>query len=159
MKDLVTRRSKQLDVTHVLEAIKERLVESRFNIDDYDIKAGSIHGRRNNLDKVVLGLYKKVTVKVDKVDDEISVELKWGGLISSASISAIQFFIVSFAIFRNLDFRGFLIALLIGVLGVCLNLVAFVALRGRLVSKIKRDLADLEQAAKQKKRTARMDGF
>jgi hypothetical protein len=159
MKDLVTRSSKYLDISDILQSTKERMVELRFNIDNYDIKSGRIDGRRNNLGKVVLGLYRKANVLVTKDNDKISVEVTWGGLISSGSISAFQFFIVAIAILRNMGYQGLVISLLIGVLGVFLNQVAFFALRARLVSKIKRDLYDLEKAAKAKKKKARMNGF
>ncbi len=159
MKDLVTKSSKYLEISDILQSTKERMVEVRFNIDNYDIKSGRIDGRRNNLDKVILGLYRKANVLVTKENDKISVEVTWGGLISSGSISAFQFFIVAIAILRNMELQGLVIALLIGVLGIFLNQIAFFALRARLISKIKRDLNDLEKAAKANKKKARMDGF
>lgn len=159
MKDLITKRSKHLEIPPVLQAVKERMVEARFNIDDYDIKSGRIFGRRNNLDKIILGLYRKVSITISKENNDISIEMTWGGLISSCSISAFQFFIVTIAILRNLEFQGFIIALLIGVLGVFLNLIAFFALRARMISRMKRDLNDLEKAEKGNRKTARMDGF
>ncbi len=151
MKDLIRKKSKYLDIPTVLEAIKERLVEHRFNIDNYDIPTGSIDGRRNNLDKVVLGLYKKISVRAEMEKDDLILDIKWGGLISSCSVSAGQFFFVSLAIFRSFEVQGILISALIGALGVFLNLVLFFAMRARIISRIRRDLRDLESAMKEKK--------
>jgi hypothetical protein len=151
MKDLIKKRSKYLDIPTVLEAIKERLVEYRFNIDNYDIKTGSIDGRRNNLDKVVLGLYRKISIHAELSNEELILDFKWGGLISSCSVSALQFFFVSLAIFRSFELQGILVSALIGALGVFLNLVLFFAMRARVISRIRRDLRDLEKAMKEKK--------
>jgi hypothetical protein len=159
MKDNFSKRSKHLQVPEVLQAIKERMVETRFNIDDYDIKTGGICARRNNLDKVVMGLYRRARISVTKEKDEVTVEMKWGGLISSASLSAVQFFLVAIAILRNLGLQGVLIALLISMAGIFINLTLFFALRARIVSRIKRDLNDLDRAHKQKRKKARMEGF
>ena len=135
------------------------MIESRFNIDDYDIKSGRIEGRRNNMDKVILGLYRKASIKVSKEDDEISIEVEWGGLKSSGSVSAFQFFIVSIAILRNLGLQGLIISLLMGALGVFLNLVAFFGLRARMTSRMKRDLNDLDKAERDKRKRSKMEGF
>lgn len=159
MKDLVTKRSKRLEIPLVLETVKERMIESRFNIDDYNIKSGRIDGRRNNLDKVIMGLYRKASIKVSKEKDDISIQVEWSGLISSGGVSAFQFFIVSIAILRNLGIQGLIISLLMGALGVFLNLVAFFALRARMISRMKRDLNDLEKAEREKRKRSKMDGF
>ena len=159
MKDLVTKRTKRLDIPLVLETVKERMIEFRFNIDEYDIKSGRIIGRRNNLDKVIMGLYKKVSIHVSKENDDLSIDVEWSGLISSGGVSAFQFFIVSIAILRNLGIQGLIISLLMGALGIFLNLVAFFALRARMVSKMKRDLNDLEKAEREKRKRSKMDGF
>jgi hypothetical protein len=151
MKDLVRKKSKYLDISTVLEAVKERLVEHRFNIDNYDIPTGSIDGRRNNLDKVVLGLYRKVSVRAEMNKDEITLDIKWGGLISSCSVSALQFFFISLAIFRSFEAQGIFISALIGALGIFLNLMFFFGMRARIISRIRRDLHDLEIAMKDKK--------
>jgi hypothetical protein len=159
MKDLVTKRSKHLDIPLVLETIKERMIEFRFNIDEYNNKTGRIIGRRNNLDKVILGLYRKVSIQVSKEKIDLSIEVEWSGLKSAGGVSAFQFFIVSFAILRNLGAQGMIISLLMGALGVFLNLVAFFALRGRMISRMKRDLNDLEKAEREKRKRSKMDGF
>jgi len=151
MKDLIRKKSKYLDIPTVLEVVKERLVEHRFNIDNYDIPTGSIDGRRNTLDKVVLGLYRRVSVRAEARKDDITLDIEWGGLISSCSVSAFQFFIVSMAIFRSLELQGIIIAAMIGVLGVFLNLVMFFAMRTRFIARIRRDLHDLEVAMKEDK--------
>ncbi len=160
MKDTISRHSKHLEIPPVLEAIKERLVEARFNIDNYDIPTGSIDGRRNNMDKVILGLYRKVSIRAEKKKDHLNIEIKWGGLISSCSISALQFFIVPLAFLRSFGTQGVIISGLIGILGISLNLIIFFALRAKIISTIKRDLHDLEKARMKRKRKKNlMDGL
>ncbi|MGA1872929.1 MAG: hypothetical protein ACMUHY_04595 [Thermoplasmatota archaeon] len=157
MKDVIRKNTKKLDIPSVLEAIKERMVENRFNIDDYDISSGRIEGRRNNLDKVVLGLNRKLEGHVTKDKDRLEVELKWGYIPRNCIISGVEFLIVAMAVLRSFEMNGFLISLAIGAAGVVLNLGMFTVLRYRMTSTIQRDLDDLENALEEGKRKVRMD--
>ncbi|MGA1792990.1 MAG: hypothetical protein ACMUHM_03475 [Thermoplasmatota archaeon] len=159
MKDQITKTAKKLDIPPVLGAIKERMVEHRFNIDDYDVKKGTIEGRRNNLDKVIIGLNRKLQVFVKKDNDEISVELHWGFLPRNCTVTGFEFFIIAMAILRNFQLNGFLIALLIGGVGAILNLGLFFLLRYRMTSVMRRDLDDLEIALEEGKRKGKMTIF
>ncbi|MGA1865892.1 MAG: hypothetical protein ACMUFK_00325, partial [Thermoplasmatota archaeon] len=62
MKDLIEKSPSKLDGPSIMEAVKERMVEYRFNIDEYNLSTRRIEGRRNNLDKVILGLNRKLAV-------------------------------------------------------------------------------------------------
>ncbi|MFW3146257.1 MAG: hypothetical protein ACMUIE_05550 [Thermoplasmatota archaeon] len=152
MKDRIIRRSRYLTIPHVLEAIKERLVEFRFNIDLYDIKSGEIDSRRNSLDKIVIGLYRKAKIKVqqEKKGGEISIDITWGGLLFPFLLSGIWFFVVSLAVLKGMGAKGLLISTLIGLLGVSLNVLIFYVMRARFISRIKRDLHDLESYEREK---------
>ncbi|MGA1820631.1 MAG: hypothetical protein ACMUHU_06450 [Thermoplasmatota archaeon] len=159
MKDLIGKTAKKLDIPPVLEVIKERMVENRFNIDEYDVKTGTIEGRRNNLDKVILGLNRKLKVSVGKQKEELSVELTWGFLARNCTITGFEFFIIAMAILRNFQIRGFIIALLIGGVGALVNLGLFFLLRYRMTTVMRRDLDDLETALEEGKRKGRMGIF
>jgi len=153
MKDLIQRRSSDLKVQTILGTIKERLVEFRFNIDVYDHKAGTLKGRRNSLDRMVLGLYRNVAVNVtkDEREKEIDIELDWGGLISSNLITFIIIFLVSYAILKGQGYMGALISIPVGLIFVAINLSLFALMRVRIISLIKKDLKDLEREGKSRK--------
>jgi len=159
MKDLITKTAKKLELPPVLEAIKERMVEYRFNIDEYDMKTGIMIGRRNNLDKVIFGLNRKLSVSVRKEKDDISVELTWGFIGRNCIITGFEFFFIALAILRNFQIKGLLFALLFGGVGALVNLGILLLLRYRMTSVIKKDLDDLEAALEEGKRKGRMGFF
>jgi hypothetical protein len=159
MKDLIGKTVSQLEIPPVLEAIKERMVESRFNIDQYTVNFGMIEGRRNNLDKVILGLNRKLNVSVTKEKEEMKIELSWGFLVRNCLISGFEFFIISIALLRSFQLSGFLISLFIGAVGIALNLGLFFLFRYRFIRMIKRDLDDLKRALEEGKRKGRMGLF
>ncbi|HHD15195.1 MAG TPA: hypothetical protein ENK47_00635 [Euryarchaeota archaeon] len=154
MKDHVRKVNSPLKVPTILGTIKERLVEYRFNIDHYDIKEGSIRARRNSLDKMVLGLYRniRVLVKKDERSQDISIDLQWGGLISSNIITFLLIFFVAYAFLKGSGWMGFLYSIPFAAAAVMMNLFFFMLLRNRLINLIKRDLVDLERELKRKSR-------
>ncbi len=157
MKDLIQRKSSDLKVQTILGTIKERLVEFRFNIDVYDHKEGTLKGRRNSLDRMVLGLYRNVAVSVskDEKDKEINIELDWGGLISSNLITFIIILLISYAILKGQGYMGVLISIPVGLVFVAINLSLFALMRVRITSLIKKDLKDLEREGNMRKRRRR----
>ncbi|MBN1539970.1 MAG: hypothetical protein JW939_07485 [Candidatus Thermoplasmatota archaeon] len=159
MKDLIQKCPSKLDAPSVMETIKERMVEYRFNIDEYDLSTRRIEGRRNNLDKVILGLNRKLAVSICKEKDRITIDLKWSSLLSNCAISGFEFFFIAMAVFRSFEFGGFLISLAIGAFGALINLLLFMVLRLKLGSTIERDLDDLEKALEEGKRKGRMGIF
>lgn len=156
MKDLIEKSPSKLDGPSIMEAVKERMVEYRFNIDEYNLSTRRIEGRRNNLDKVILGLNRKLAVSICKDKDRITIDLKWSSLLGNCLISGFEFFIIAMAVFRSFELGGFLISLAIGAFGASINLVLFMVLRWKLRSLIKRDLEDLEKALEEGKRKGRM---
>ncbi|MBN1389697.1 MAG: hypothetical protein JXA22_03535 [Candidatus Thermoplasmatota archaeon] len=159
MKDLIKKDICKLDIPNVMEAIKERMVEYRFNIDDYDLPSGTMEGRRNNLHKVIMGLNRKLTVSVQKDKRKIQIDLKWSSIFSNCVISWFEFFIIAMAVFRFMGLGGFLISIAVGFLGASLNLALFFVLRFKMISIMKRDLEDIEMAMVEGKFKGRMGGF
>ncbi|MEA3559307.1 MAG: hypothetical protein U9R75_08650 [Candidatus Thermoplasmatota archaeon] len=134
--------------------MKERFVELRFNIDVYDISEGKIEARRNSLDRIVLGLYRRARVEVKKDDEKenLSIDIKWGGLVSAFALTGAWFFAVTLAILRDLGARGVMLSVLIGFFGVSINMILFYVMRARFIMKVKRDLHDLELDLEEKKK-------
>lgn len=150
MRDVITRKARHLNNSIVMEAIKERLIEKRFNIDRYERVNGLIEARRNNLYMILMGLYRKVRILVDMDEDKekIRINLDWSGFFSSSTISFVEAFLISMLILRNSGINGVLGAVLIGVFFSFLNMILFSILRGKTNSAIKRDLWDLERSEK-----------
>lgn len=157
MLDLLERRGSSLKVPTVLEAIKERLVEYRFNIDLYDIKEGTLKGRRNTLDKMVLGLYRNVTVNIDKKDDkkegDLSINIRWGGLFFANLLTFIFTFLIAYAVMKEQGMIALVYSIPVGFLFVLLNLTLFTIMRTRILMRIKQDLKDLEKEERRKNRS------
>jgi len=151
MKETIRRKGEHLEVAVVLETIKERLIEKRFNLDTYDRKEGRIESRRNRLDKIILGAYRKVAIVVDKTENgRIDIEFEWGGMTTAASISFMEVFLVSAAVLRGFGAEGILAAVLFGLIGSSINGVFFHALRIRFDRMLIKDIGDLEREARRK---------
>lgn len=146
MRDIISKKTRKLTIPLVLETVKERLIELRFNIDHYNIADGEIEGRRNSLDKIILGLYRKTRVKVSLSEkkESVRIDIGWGGLLTALLITGVWFFFISLAILRNMGLQGVLISLIIAFIGISLNLVLFYVMRARFLYRVKRDLHDLE---------------
>jgi hypothetical protein len=159
MLDLLERRGSILKVPTVLEAIKERLVEYRFNIDLYDIKEGTLKGRRNTLDKMVLGLYRKVKVDIDRKDEkkeaDISISIRWGGLFFANLLTFVFTFLIAYAVMKEQGMIALLYSIPVGFLFVLLNLALFTIMRTRILMRIKQDLKDLEKEERRRKRSGK----
>jgi len=159
MMDLLTRKGSRLKVPTVLEAIKERLVEYRFNIDLYDIKEGILKGRRNTLDKMVLGLYRNVSVNIERTEDknegDLSINIRWGGLFFANLLTFIFTFLIAYAAMKGQGTIAFLYSIPIGFLFVLLNLTLFTIMRTRILMRIKQDLKDLEKEERRNIRSRR----
>jgi hypothetical protein len=159
MKDTLERKDSRLKVQTVLGAVKERLVEYRFNIDIYDLKDGALTGRRNTLDKIVLGLYRNVSVLVKKTDGghtgDLSITLEWGGLLLSNILTFAFTFLVAYAILKGEGLIAFAYSIPVGFLFVILNLGLFILMRVRIRKRIKEDLRDLEKEEKRRGRSTR----
>jgi hypothetical protein len=154
IKDRIRKKTRSLGIPLVLETVKERLVELRFNIDVYDISEGKIEARRNSLDKIVLGLYRKARVEIKKDDEkeDLSIDIKWGGIVSAFVLTGVWFFAVTLAILRDLGARGVMLSILIGLFGISINMILFYVMRARFIMKVKRDLHDLELDLEEKKK-------
>lgn len=154
IKDRIRKKTRSLGIPLVLETLKERFVELRFNIDVYDISEGKIEARRNSLDRIVLGLYRRARVEVKKDDEKenLSIDIKWGGLVSAFALTGAWFFAVTLAILRDLGARGVMLSVLIGLFGVSINMILFYVMRARFIMKVKRDLHDLELDLEEKKK-------
>jgi hypothetical protein len=156
MKDLLEKRDSGLKVPTVLEAVKERLVEHRFNIDVYDIKDGELKGRRNSLDKMVLGLYRNVSVNVDREErgrsGDLSISINWGGLVFPNILTFAFTFLIAYAVFKGEGAMALLYSLPVGLLFVLVNLIFFTIMRTRILFRIKQDLKDLEKEIRKKGR-------
>lgn len=157
MKDLIHGNESDIKVSALLGTIKERLVEYRFNIDEYDHKKGRLKARRNSLDKIISGLYRNIEVEIrkDEKTKEMDIELRWGGLLVTNILTFIFTFLVSYAIFQGQGTMGFLLSIPVGLVAVILNLVLFFVMRLRLTSTIRKDIMDLERAEKKKKGRSR----
>jgi hypothetical protein len=154
MKDHLQKKVSNLSVQSILGTIKERLVEYRFNIDIFDHKEGRLKGRRNSLDRMVLGLYRNVEVKVTKDEKEgrLDIELIWGGLFFSNLMTFLITFLISYALLKGQGFMGVMISIPVGLIFVIINLSLFYVLRKRLLSLIKKDIQVLDRESKKKKR-------
>lgn len=144
--DRIRKKTSRLGVPTVLEAVKERLVELSFNIDNYDISSGRIEARRNRLDKIVLGLYRRawIEVRFDPKKEDLVINVRWGGLYSAVLLTGIWFFAISLAVLKDLGLRGVMLSFMLGLLGISMNLIFFYIMRVRFLRMVKRDLLDLE---------------
>lgn len=149
MKDQLSQKADQLEVPTVLQAVKERLIEKRFNIDTYDRTCGLIKARRNSLDMVVIGAYRKTSISVqkDRETGKIGVDLEWGGVAFGAVVTFLELFLVSIAILSELGLTGLLISGLIALIGTAINIILFNYLRARFRSVLSRDIRDLNDEA------------
>lgn len=149
MKGQLSQKADQLEVPTVLQAVKERLIEKRFNIDTYDRAGGTIQARRNSLNMVVIGAYRKtsISVKKDEETGKIGVEFEWGGVAFGALVTFAELFLISIAILRELGSTGLLIAGLIALIGTAINIILFNYLRARFRSVLSRDIRDLNDEA------------
>jgi hypothetical protein len=150
MRDVITRKARNLNNSVVMETIKERLIEKRFNIDRYERANGLIEARRNNLYMILTGLYRKVGIQVEmnEKSERIKIYLKWSGFFSSSTITFVEVFLISMLVLRDSGLSGVLGAVLIGMFFSFLNLVLFSILRNKLHTEIKRDIWDLERSGK-----------
>ncbi len=149
MKGQLSQKADQLEVPTVLQAVKERLIEKRFNIDTYDRTGGTIQARRNSLDMVVIGAYRRtsISVKKDQETGKIGVEFQWGGVAFGALVTFAELFLISIAILRELGSTGLLISCLIALIGTAINIILFNYLRARFRSVLSRDIRDLNDEA------------
>ena len=149
MKGQLSQKADQIEVPTVLQAVKERLIEKRFNIDTYDRTGGTIQARRNSLDMVVIGAYRRtsISVKKDEETGKIGVELEWGGVAFGAVVTFTELFLISIAILRELGSTGLLISGLIALIGTAINIILFNYLRARFRSVLSRDIRDLNDEA------------
>ncbi len=149
MKDQLSQKADLLEVPIVLQTVKERLIEKRFNIDTYDRPGGLIKARRNSLDMVVIGAYRRTSISVRKDGEtgKIGVDLEWGGVAFGAVVTFLELFLVSIAILRELGLTGVLISCLIALIGTAINIILFNYLRARFRSVLSRDIRDLDDEA------------
>ena len=148
MQDEIVRKTRHLNTSTVMEAIKERLIEHRFNIDTYERINGKIEARRNNLQMILSGLYRKVKINIDlnEEKEKVKIRLEWYGYFSSATVSFVEFFLVSLLVLQRYGVNGLLGSVLIGTFGSFVNMIMFAILKARMESAIKRDLWDLERS-------------
>ena len=156
MKDRISSKARHVSVPDVLEVVKERLVERRFNIEQYNRIEGTILGRRNRLDKIIVGLYRRVVVRVEKEKkgdkkNEISITMEWSGAYSASAVTFFEAGLISLAILKDLGFKGFLLSVLVGSIGALINMIAFNLLRVRMNAILKQDIRDLEEEAGERK--------
>ncbi|MGA1820974.1 MAG: hypothetical protein ACMUIG_00445 [Thermoplasmatota archaeon] len=148
MQDEIVRKTRHLNTSTVMEAIKERLIEHRFNIETYERINGKIEARRNNLQMILSGLYRKVKIDIDmnKEKEKVKITLDWYGYFSSATVSFVEFFLLSLLVLQGYGINGLLGSVLIGTFGSFINMILFAILKARIASSIKRDLWDLERS-------------
>lgn len=148
MQDEIVRKTRHLNTSTVMEAVKERLIEHRFNIDAYERINGRIEARRNNLQMILVGLYRKVKIDIDlnEEKEKVSIKLDWFGYFSSAMVSFVEFFLISLLVLQQFGINGLLGSILFGTFGSFLNMIMFAILKARLSLAIKRDLWDLERS-------------
>ena len=146
MHNAISRKTRHLDAPTVMGAIKERLIEKRFNIDRFERINGLIEGRRNNLHMILLGLYRKVKVRVvvNKETENVWINLNWSGYYSSYMITFVEVFLLSLLFLRSYGVNGLLGSVMFGLLFSNINMVLFIVLKSLLAQDIKRDLWDLE---------------
>lgn len=148
MQNIISRKTRYLDTPTVMGSVKERLIEKRFNIDRFERMNGLIEGRRNNLHMILLGLYRKVKVKVkvDRESENVVVRLAWSGYYSSYMITFVEVFLLSLLFLKTYGTGGVLGSVLLGVLFSDINLVLYMVLKYLLTREIKRDIWDLEKS-------------
>ena len=150
IKDLIRRDESRVEIPAILGAIKERLVESRFNIDNFDIRDGILKGRRNSLDKMVTGLYRNVKIYVERTskDKGLLIEVDWGGLVFSNILTFILILLISYAILKGQGPIAWIYSIIPALMFVVLNIALFAMMRAKILALIKKDIHDLERVKK-----------
>ncbi len=146
IKDRIRREESRVPIPSILAAIKERLVEYRFNIDNFDIRDGTLKGRRNSLDKMVTGLYRNVKVGVENVtkDRGLDITIEWGGLVFSNLLTFAFILLISYAILKGEGPIAWIYSLVPALFFVVLNIVLFSLMRAKILELIKKDIQDLD---------------
>ena len=160
MNDRVCSEAGHIQLPEILGVVKERLVERRFNIDEYDRIGGTLSARRNRVDKMVEGLYRKVKIKVakEKKEREACIYLEWSGAYSASAVTFFEAGLISLAVLRGLGLEGIhgiLISVLVGAMGSLLNMIAFNILRVRLTRTLRQDIRDLEEEGAERKKDSK----
>lgn len=150
IRDLIQDEDARVDIPTMLSAIKERLVEYRFNIDSFDIRDGTLKGRRNSLDKMVTGLYRNVRVSVERItkDKGLSIHIEWGGLLFSNLLTFALIMLISYAILKGEGPIAWAYSVVPAILFVFLNIALFYMMRSKILALIKEDVKDLDKAKK-----------
>ena len=87
--DLDDRQTEEL-----LNLIRQRLVKWSFNIYDFSFSKAEVKGERNNLEQVLLGMQRDISVKIDGLEDKRKVMFKCGGLAKGMIFMTILFAII-----------------------------------------------------------------
>ena len=87
--DLDDRQTSEL-----LNLIRTRLVKWNFNIYDFSFSKSEVKGERNNLEQVLLGLQRDISVKIDGLENKRKVMFKCGGVLKGGLFMTLLFAII-----------------------------------------------------------------
>jgi hypothetical protein len=119
--DLDNRQADEL-----LNLTRQRLVKWNFNIYDFSFSKGEVKGERNNLEQVLLGLRRDISLKIDNLDDKRKVMFKCGGTIKGVIFMTLLFAIIPVIFWGakpyHLTNDGLFSILIFAVVGALLNI-------------------------------------